>query len=118
MFGSLADALSGYLRVIRWDQRGSGRSERRGPYSVAGAVADLDAVRGHFGLAKTALLGHSWARRWRCGTRWTTQTGSAPWPMSPAPRSSVGTYSPSCERRSLRCHTLVSNRLTLIVSIG
>ncbi len=60
MLGSLADALSGYLRVIRWDQRGSGRSERRGPYSVAGAVADLDAVRGHFGLAKTALLGHSW----------------------------------------------------------
>jgi proline iminopeptidase len=60
MFGSLAGALSGYLRVIRWDQRGSGRSERRGPYSVAGAVADLDAVRDHFGLAKTALLGHSW----------------------------------------------------------
>lgn len=60
MFGSLAGALSGHLRLIRWDQRGSGRSERRGPYSVASAVADLDAVRGHFGLAKTALLGHSW----------------------------------------------------------
>src|SRR5260370_591041 len=56
----LVGALSGYLRVIRWDQRGSGRSERRGPYSLAGAVADLDAVRDHFGLAKTALLGHSW----------------------------------------------------------
>jgi pimeloyl-ACP methyl ester carboxylesterase len=27
MFGSLADALSRHLHVIRWDQRGSGRSE-------------------------------------------------------------------------------------------
>jgi pimeloyl-ACP methyl ester carboxylesterase len=27
MFGSLADALSQHLHVIRWDQRGSGRSE-------------------------------------------------------------------------------------------
>ena len=60
MFGSLADVLSGHLRVIRWDQRGSGRSERRGPYSVARSAADLDAVRANFGLAKTALLGHSW----------------------------------------------------------
>ena len=60
MFGSLADVLSGHLHVIRWDQRGSGRSERRGPYSVARSAADLDAVRANFGLAKTALLGHSW----------------------------------------------------------
>ena len=34
MFGTLAAALSGPLRVIRWDQRGCGRSERRGPYSL------------------------------------------------------------------------------------
>ena len=60
MFGSLADALSQHLHVIRWDQRGSGRSDRRGPYSVARSADDLDAVRGHFGLAKTVLLGHSW----------------------------------------------------------
>ena len=58
MFGSLADALSRHLHVIRWDQRGSGRSERRGPYSVARSADDLDAVRGHFGLAKTVLLGN------------------------------------------------------------
>ena len=29
MFGSLAAALPASLRVIRWDQRGGGRSERR-----------------------------------------------------------------------------------------
>jgi proline iminopeptidase len=60
MSGSLAATLAPRLRVIRWDQRGCGRSERRGPYSVARCAADLDAVRGGLGLKKTALFGHSW----------------------------------------------------------
>lgn len=60
------DGVSELLRdgsvvaVHRWDQRGCGRSERSGPYSVAQTVADLDAVRRHFGLERMALLGHSW----------------------------------------------------------
>lgn len=58
MAGSLADRLAGHLEVIRWDQRGCGRSERRGPYSVAQSVADLDAVIGQ--RTKVALFGHSW----------------------------------------------------------
>lgn len=60
MFGDLADDLASELRVIRWDQRGGGRSERRGPYTVARMLADLDVVRRHFGLERTAVLGHSW----------------------------------------------------------
>jgi proline iminopeptidase len=60
MFGSLASMLAGEIRVIRWDQRGCGRSERRGPYSVARSVADLDAVRADLGLDRAAVLGHSW----------------------------------------------------------
>jgi proline iminopeptidase len=48
------------VTVVRWDQRGCGRSERRGPYTVARALADLDAVRRHHGLAGMAVLGHSW----------------------------------------------------------
>jgi proline iminopeptidase len=60
MFGSLADQLADQVRVIRWDQRGCGRSQRRGPYSVARSVADLDAVRAGYGLDRTAVLGHSW----------------------------------------------------------
>jgi proline iminopeptidase len=60
MAGSLADRLAGHLEVIRWDQRGCGRSERRGPYSVGQSVADLDAVRSQAGAQKVALLGHSW----------------------------------------------------------
>jgi proline iminopeptidase len=64
MFGSLADSLAdslaGDVRAVRWDQRGCGRSERRGPYSVARSVADLDAVRGALGVERVAVLGHSW----------------------------------------------------------
>jgi proline iminopeptidase len=60
MFGDAAAMLRDDLRVIRWDQRGCGRSERRGPYSIARTLADLDAVRAHFGLDRVALLGHSW----------------------------------------------------------
>ncbi|HMD25631.1 MAG TPA: alpha/beta hydrolase [Streptosporangiaceae bacterium] len=60
MFGSLADSLGGDVRVVRWDQRGCGRSERRGPYSVARSVADLDAVRAQLTVERVAVLGHSW----------------------------------------------------------
>ncbi|QYN22319.1 alpha/beta fold hydrolase [Amycolatopsis sp. DSM 110486] len=60
MFGGLAAALATRLRVIRWDQRGCGRSERRGPYSLAQTIADLDAVRRYYGLTRAAVLGHSW----------------------------------------------------------
>jgi proline iminopeptidase len=58
--GDLAALLDDVAAVHRWDQRGCGRSQRRGPYSIARSVADLDAVRAHHGLARTALLGHSW----------------------------------------------------------
>ncbi|WP_253194667.1 alpha/beta fold hydrolase [Streptomyces sp. MP131-18] len=38
----------------------AGGRKRCGPYSVARSVADLDAVRRHFGLHRMALLGHSY----------------------------------------------------------
>jgi len=59
-FGELARLLGDLATVHRWDQRGCGRSDRRGPYTVDRALADLDAVLGHHGLARAALLGHSW----------------------------------------------------------
>ncbi|HEY0637702.1 MAG TPA: alpha/beta hydrolase [Pseudonocardiaceae bacterium] len=60
MFGDLAGLLADRARAVRWDQRGCGRSELRGPYSVARSVADLDAVRRHHGYDRVAVLGHSW----------------------------------------------------------
>ncbi|WP_254552606.1 alpha/beta hydrolase [Kitasatospora sp. MMS16-BH015] len=56
----VAGLLVDEFAVYRWDQRGAGRSQRCGPYSVQRSSADLDAVRSHFGLARAALLGHSW----------------------------------------------------------
>ncbi|MDQ0686456.1 proline iminopeptidase [Streptomyces achromogenes] len=47
--------------AIRWDQRGCGRSQRcDGPWTTERFVADLEAVRRHFGLGRMTLLGHSW----------------------------------------------------------
>jgi len=60
MFGSLTAALTPRLRVIRWDQRGCGRSAPGGPYRLDRFVADLDAVRAGLGLDRMAVLGHSW----------------------------------------------------------
>lgn len=56
----VARLLQDHARVIRWDQRGCGRSQRRGPYSVARFVADLDAVRDQLAGPRMAVLGHSW----------------------------------------------------------
>ncbi|GAA1369100.1 hypothetical protein GCM10009612_56770 [Streptomyces beijiangensis] len=56
----VAALLPGHT-VYRWDQRGCGRSAPSGgPYTLAASVADLEAVRAHFGLERIALLGHSW----------------------------------------------------------
>lgn len=61
-FEDLAELLADLAPVVRWDQRGCGRSERSvaGPWTSERFVADLDAVRRHFGLERMRLLGHSW----------------------------------------------------------
>jgi len=61
MFEDMAAMFDDRAPVIRWDQRGCGRSERcPGPWTTDRFVADLDAVRRHFGLDRMVLLGHSW----------------------------------------------------------
>ncbi|MER5428856.1 alpha/beta hydrolase [Streptomyces sp. NPDC002588] len=61
MFGDVAPLLAGAAKVVRFDQRGCGRSEGRGgPWTTRRFVADLDAVRRHHGPGRVALLGHSW----------------------------------------------------------
>src|SRR4051812_29840353 len=56
----VAESLSAVAQVLRWEQRGCGRSDRVGPYSVARYLADLEALRRHFGHRRWLLLGHSW----------------------------------------------------------
>ncbi len=56
----VADMLTDVATVIRWDQRGAGRSNPVGPYEVARFVADLEAIRRHFGIDRWIVAGHSW----------------------------------------------------------
>lgn len=58
--GPIARMLEDFGPVVRWDQRGGGRSEWQGPYTTARLTADLDQVREHHGFDKVTLLGHSW----------------------------------------------------------
>ena len=58
-FDRFADAW----RLIYYDQRGRGRSAdgvQPSDVTLASDLADIDAVRAHFKLARPILLGHSW----------------------------------------------------------
>ncbi|MDG4824654.1 alpha/beta hydrolase [Asanoa sp. WMMD1127] len=59
-FEPVVAQLGDVATCVRWDQRGCGRSQRRGPYTVARSVADLDAVRQTLDEDRIDLLGHSW----------------------------------------------------------
>ncbi len=54
------EALGDTATVVHYDQRGGGRSSRVGPFTVEQFVADLEAIRGHFGYERWSLAGHSW----------------------------------------------------------
>jgi pimeloyl-ACP methyl ester carboxylesterase len=55
------DHLRATRRVIAYDQRGHGESEkaRDGAYNLEALVADLEAVRRALGLERMVLVGHS-----------------------------------------------------------
>lgn len=56
----LAFMIDDLARVHRYDQRGSGRSRGAGGFDVDTFIADLDALRTHWGHPKWVLGGHSW----------------------------------------------------------
>lgn len=60
MAADIAEMIGDIATVYRWDQRGGGRSQRRGPYTVARFTRDLDQVRQHTGRERVTVLGHSW----------------------------------------------------------
>jgi 3-oxoadipate enol-lactonase len=60
LWQKVAPALAAEFRVVAYDLRGSGRSERpAGPYSLDDLVTDLDALVEALGLAPAAVVGHS-----------------------------------------------------------
>ncbi len=58
--GPLGELLGDRFTVIRFDQRGCGRSTGGGPFTVAQAVDDLDELRTAYGFDRWAVIGHSW----------------------------------------------------------
>lgn len=58
-FGPLAEMADDLVEVYRYDQRGCGRSDRIGPYDIATAVADLEALRKQWWQPKLIVGGHS-----------------------------------------------------------
>ena len=56
----IADMTSDLCQVIRYDQRGSGRSQPVGPYDVSTFVDDLEGLRKHFNFERWIVGGHSW----------------------------------------------------------
>jgi proline iminopeptidase len=56
----VSSMLRDVARVVRWDQRGCGRSGPARVHSVMRSVADLDAVRDAFGVEDWIVGGHSW----------------------------------------------------------
>lgn len=58
--GPVADMLPDLCQVVRYDQRGSGRSQPIGPYDVSTFVDDLEGLRRHFNFERWIVAGHSW----------------------------------------------------------
>ena len=56
----VAAMIDDLAAVHRYDQRGCGRSQDRGPWDVATFVADLDALRAYWGYETWTVIGHSW----------------------------------------------------------
>jgi proline iminopeptidase len=59
----LAGLLAGTSRrVVRWEQRGVGRSggDPNGPFSIVQCLTDMEAIREHVGCDRWVVAGHSW----------------------------------------------------------
>lgn len=46
--------------VVRWEQRGCGRSTADGRYDLATTIADMEAIRRAYGFERWIVGGHSW----------------------------------------------------------
>ena len=55
----VAAMLDDIAQVIRFEGRGCGRSEPLPPYTIETCLADLEAVRQHYGIERWIVAGHS-----------------------------------------------------------
>lgn len=57
--GPVAAMLQARFRVVRFEPRGCGRSQHKGPYDVATALTDVQTLRAHIGASRWIVGGHS-----------------------------------------------------------
>jgi len=58
--GPVAGMIDDLSQVIRFEQRGCGRSEHALPYDLETCLFDLESIRIHYGIERWILGGHSW----------------------------------------------------------
>jgi proline iminopeptidase len=56
----VAEMLDDMAQVIRFEQRGCGRSQHAPPYDIETCLTDLESVRTHHGVDRWVIGGHSW----------------------------------------------------------
>lgn len=56
----VSEMLEDAYRVIRFEQRGCGRSQADGRYDIDTALMDLEAIRRYYQIDKWVVGGHSW----------------------------------------------------------
>lgn len=58
--GPVADMIADIARVIRYEQRGCGRSDRTPPYNLDTDLQDMEVIREYYGADRWIVGGHSW----------------------------------------------------------
>ena len=56
----VAKMLDDMTKVIRFEQRGCGRSDPSGPYDIETCLADLENIRNYYNVDRWIIGGHSW----------------------------------------------------------
>jgi len=56
----VAGMLDDMAEVIRFEQRGCGRSQAAPPYDIEACLADLESIRKHYEVDRWVIGGHSW----------------------------------------------------------
>ena len=56
----VADMIDDLARVIRFEQRGCGRSDPNPPYDLETCLVDIENIRKHYRIQKWIIGGHSW----------------------------------------------------------
>ncbi len=56
----VAELIDDIAQVIRFEERGCGRSDPTPPYTLETTLADLESIRRHYGHDCWIVAGHSW----------------------------------------------------------